>query len=172
LAQHRCWPEDPHVRATVLVYAGLLAHYATDMVQPLHTSEHYDGRALPGGESPRSGIHDKVDSLFSQPGFEPPPPPVEVAAIEDIWRGVEDEFFASHALVDRVYELEAELYALYSGGAWGRELQAFAVDRYGRAVSVLAGLYLGAWRRSAALELSPWLVRRGADGAFHPCPAG
>jgi len=67
-AEYRCWPENPHVRSKALIYAGLLAHYAEDMVQPLHTTVHYDGRATEAGESPRSGIHRQVDSLFEQPG--------------------------------------------------------------------------------------------------------
>lgn len=168
-AQHRCWPDDPHARATALVYAGRVAHYATDLVQPLHTSKHYDGRVAPGGESPRSGIHSKVDGLFEQPGFEAPAAPAAVD-LGDVWTGVEQEFFASHALLDRVYSLESQLEALHADGVWGEELRAFAEERYGRAVGFLGSLYLTAWRRSAELEFSPWFTRRGPDGAFHACP--
>jgi hypothetical protein len=170
-AQHRCWPEDPHVRATALVYAGRLAHYATDMTQPLHTSKHFDGRVPAGGESPRSGIHQKVDSLFEQPGFAAPGAPSAVAVLDDVWRGVETEFFDSHALVDRVYELEDDLDALYGEGGWSAPLQAFAGERYDRAASFLASLYLTAWQLSGDLEISPWLSRRGPDGVFRTCSA-
>ena len=36
-AEHRRWPDDPHIQAKCLVYAGLLSHYAADLCQPLHT---------------------------------------------------------------------------------------------------------------------------------------
>ncbi|MCD6364658.1 MAG: hypothetical protein J7M14_02160, partial [Planctomycetes bacterium] len=56
-AEYRKWPDNPHVHTKCLVYAGLLAHYAEDACQPLHTTIHYDGRATADGRSPRSGIH-------------------------------------------------------------------------------------------------------------------
>lgn len=65
LAEHRKWPQDKGIQAKCLVYAGLLAHYAEDLCQPLHTTIDYDGRAV-GGKSPRSGIHLKVDSLLGR----------------------------------------------------------------------------------------------------------
>jgi hypothetical protein len=169
-AELRCWPDDPAVQAAALVYAGLLAHYATDMTQPLHTTVHYDGRVPAGGESPRSGIHGRVDTLFEQAGFREPAGSPAVAGLGDVWPAVEAEFFASHSLVDRVYTLEPQLDALYAGSGWGSELQAFAGERYSRAVGFLASLYLTAWRQSADIELSPWLAHRGPDGAFEACP--
>ena len=53
LAEHRKWPDNPHIRAKALVYAGMLAHYAADLCQPLHTTIHYDGRAKADKSSPR-----------------------------------------------------------------------------------------------------------------------
>jgi hypothetical protein len=67
LAEHRKWPQNKAIQAKCLVYAGLLAHYAEDLCQPLHTTIDYDGRAA-GGKSPRSGIHLKVDSLLGRVG--------------------------------------------------------------------------------------------------------
>lgn len=163
-AEHRCWPDNPHVRSKALVYAGLLAHYAEDMIQPLHTSVHYDGRANEAGESPRSGIHRRVDSLFEQPGFTPGPGSGEPAVLADLWPAVKDEFMASHSLVDTVYELESALARLYDEGTWDPRLSEFAVERYGRTVQFLASLYLTAWRQSSDIELSRWLARRGPGG--------
>ena len=37
-AEHRRWPNDPNIQTKCLVYAGLLAHYAQDLCQPLHTT--------------------------------------------------------------------------------------------------------------------------------------
>jgi hypothetical protein len=170
-AEYRCWPDNPHVHGKALVYAGLLAHYAGDMIQPLHTSVHYDGRANAAGESPHSGIHRRMDSLFEQPGIASTGAPFEVQATAELWPAVVAEFMASHALVDRVYALDPALQALYATGTWDPELSAFAAERYRHTVEFLAGLYLTAWRQSATVELSPWLRRRGPGGELAPCDA-
>jgi len=168
-AEHRCWPDSPHVRSKALIYAGLLAHYAEDMVQPLHTSVHYDGRANEAGQSPRSGIHRRVDSLFEQPGFSAPVEAVQPEVFDDLWAAVKTEFMAGHALVETVYELEPALAGLYDGGVWDPALSAFAAERYQRTVDFLASLYLTAWHDSAAIDLSSWLSRVGPDGRATPC---
>jgi len=65
-AEHRKWPDDKALQEKCLVYAGLLAHYAEDLNQPLHTTINYDGKVdKPGAASPRSGIHNKVDALLN-----------------------------------------------------------------------------------------------------------
>jgi len=71
-AEHRRRPDDQAVRQKCLVYAGILAHYAGDVCQPLHTSIHYDGKvAKIGDPSPRSGIHNKVDGLIGKLNAKP-----------------------------------------------------------------------------------------------------
>jgi hypothetical protein len=170
-AEHRCWPENPHIRSKTLVYAGLLAHYATDMNQPLHTSVHYDGRANDNGDSPRTGIHRRMDSLFEQPGFEPGDHSIEPQGLGEIWPAVSQEFAASHSKVDTVYALEADLEALHEQGEWSPELAAFAEDRYRSTIEFLSSLYLTAWRLSAEIELSQWAMREGPGGGFEACKA-
>jgi len=169
-AEHRCWPDNPHVRSKALVYAGLLAHYAEDMIQPLHTSMHYDGRANEAGESPRSGIHRQVDSLFAQPGFTPgevPPPEV----LTDLWSEVKDEFMAGHAQVDTVYDLEPALKELYESGTWDPRLSEFAAERYARTVQFLSSLYLTAWHQSSEIDLSRLRRERGRKDKRVLCQA-
>ncbi|HEY0076721.1 MAG TPA: hypothetical protein VGB77_21740, partial [Abditibacteriaceae bacterium] len=65
-AEHRKWPQNPHIRLKCLVYAGQLAHYAQDLQMPLHVTIHHDGRAKADGKSPRSGIHTRLDSLIEK----------------------------------------------------------------------------------------------------------
>ena len=62
--QLRVDPSDRRLQLLALHYAGVLGHYSADLCQPLHTTVHYDGRALPGGESSRTGIHNLVDRLI------------------------------------------------------------------------------------------------------------
>jgi hypothetical protein len=158
-AEHRRWPRNRHVRAKTLVYAGWLAHYAADLCQPLHTTIHHDGRALPDLTSPRSGIHDRVDGLFeSVPidrhaavrGMEP-------VRFEALGPAVGDQLGASHALVSRVYELDDSPAV---DGTIPPEVAAFARDRYQTAVWLVASLYWTAWSDSADLDLPAWLDRR------------
>jgi len=168
-AEHRCWPEDPHIRSKALIYAGLLSHYASDMVQPLHTSVHYDGRAGADGESPRSGIHGKMDSLFLQPGFEAGAGPAAPEVFADLWLAVRGEFEASFSQVERVYGFESNLDALYEGGEWDPELRRFAEERYARTLEFLSSLYLTAWRQSESLGFWDGFTREQPDGSWKAC---
>ena len=63
LAEHHRWPDNQAIQSKCLVYAGLLSHYAEDACMPLHATVHWDGRVLPNGQSPRTGIHSRVDGL-------------------------------------------------------------------------------------------------------------
>jgi hypothetical protein len=65
-AEYRRAPRDKNVQAKCLVYAALLAHYAQDLCQPLHTTVDYDGRVKADGSSPHTGIHAKIDRLLGQ----------------------------------------------------------------------------------------------------------
>lgn len=110
-AEHRRYPDDPYIRQKALVYAGWLAHYGGDLEQPLHTTIHHDGRALPDNSSPKTGIHQLVDGLLERV-------PLDEAALTrdlpiqvypDVWTAIQSELTKSHALVDHVYSLEPEL---------------------------------------------------------------
>lgn len=170
-AEVRADPEDEAAKAKALVYAGLLAHYAADLHQPLHTSVHYDGRADANGKSPRSGIHRRVDALPTKMTYnelfkELLPEAEGGAGVEDVWGYVMSQLAASHAELDRVYELEARL-----GDAEELNLEDDAVRRFTRervraGAVFLAELYRSAWENSAAVKLEPWLDRRGLRGDF------
>jgi len=131
-----------------------LAHYLADLTQPLHTTIHHDGRVRGGGQSPRSGIHRRVDALLDAAGGGGRVAPLEVA---DLWTAVRSELAASHRLVDEVYRLESKL----DGDRRRRDprVAAFADERRRAAVRLTAGVYEWAWRRSAAIELPDWLRR-------------
>ncbi len=83
---------------------------------------------------------------------------------------VRAEFAASFGLVDRVYELEPSLEALYEEGVWEHELERFATARFRRAVDFLGSLFLTAWRSSEGVSLSGWLERVGPGGEVVRCP--
>lgn len=161
-AEHRRWPESAAIRTKALVYAGILSHYATDLCMPLHTTVHYDGRvASPGAESPRSGIHARVDSLIERLEMKPAElaAGIEPQAYERLLEAVADQVRESHSQVERTYELEAGLPP--ASGDWTppAAVRAFATDRARASTKFLGSLYLTAWRRSAKIRLPEWLKR-------------
>lgn len=151
-AQVRANPRDAWAQAKSLHHAGVLAHYSADLCQPLHTTIHYNGRARPDGSSPRSGIHSKTDGLgdvvFDQGGVTVASP----EAVGDVWAAIRAEFAASHALVDRVYELESGLGA----DPVSSEALAFGRERIAASVRFTAALYVSAWELSAGISLPNW----------------
>ena len=167
LAEHRKWPNNPHIQHKCLVYAGLLSHYAQDLCQPLHTTIHYNGRANPDGTSPRSGIHVKVDALLQK--LEPaelPAGTAEATAFDDLMSGVLEELRKSHRLVDRVYELEGLLPALDAPLPSDPDVRQFVAERLNSAALFTARLYATAWRDSADVELPAWHRRAAGTPAL------
>jgi hypothetical protein len=155
-AEHRRWPDDPAIRTKCLVYAGWLAHYAADLEQPLHTTLHHDGWALPTGDSPYVGIHRQIDALFEKARFDPARAVAGLAParVGDLWAAVRGELATSHALVDATYALAPALAA--PDGMEDARVVAFTCERYGTTARFLATLFAWAWERSGTLELPSW----------------
>jgi hypothetical protein len=160
-AEHRRWPEDPWIRQKIVLYAGYLAHYAGDLDQPLHTTVHHDGRALPDHSSPRTGIHQLVDGLFERVPLDPAALVRGLVVDEqaDPWAAIKGEMTRSHALVDPVYALEPALRAGAEGGTYGAPVVSFTEERFRATAGFLANLFYTAWRRSASVEMPSWHVR-------------
>ena len=161
-AEVRADPTDEAARAKALIYAGMLAHYAADLHQPLHTSVHYDGRADESGRSPRSGIHTKVDALptkmtYNQLFREPLP---ESEARRDVWEYVLSELAASHAELERTYDLEPRLPEARDLRAMDDAVRAFTRERSRAGAVFLASLYRSAWDNSENIKLDDWLDRK------------
>jgi len=154
-AECRKWPENKAVQAKCLVYAGLLAHYAQDACQPLHTTIHYDGRVGADGKSPRSGVHARLDALIATPPVHAAEYAVKVSAFDKLLPAVWKEIQASHALVGKVYELEKDIPA-EGKPAEVKAVADFIAERRAAATSFTASLYLTAWTHSATLALPEW----------------
>ncbi|MBI4553237.1 MAG: hypothetical protein HY710_13325 [Candidatus Latescibacteria bacterium] len=64
-AQYRKDPTNPSIQQEILVYAGLLSHYAGDTAQPLHTTIHFNGRVDQRGTViTGKGIHERFEGVF------------------------------------------------------------------------------------------------------------
>lgn len=161
-AEHRRWPQNKRIREQCLLSAGILAHYAQDLCQPLHTTIHHDGRAKEDGTSPRSGIHAKVDALVEVLA----PSPKQLAQgqtirpLNRLLPDVVQEMRLSHGLVDDVYALETMLpVAGQKPVESDLELFSFTNHRARAATRFAGSLFLTAWRNSAQVQLPEWLNR-------------
>jgi hypothetical protein len=155
-AEHRKWPQNVMIQAKIFVYAGILAHYAEDIVQPLHATIDSDGRVVDGGEKTHAGIHQTMDSLPGRLEMEPADlsRSVTVAPIEsDLAEAVRAQIYESNSRVDLVYELADALDPVSAKG------RAMAQERARRAVAFTASLYLTAWQLSEYVRLPGWLSR-------------
>jgi len=170
LAEHRKWPDNPHVKTKCLVYAGILAHYAEDLCMPLHTTIHYDGRAGQDGSSPRTGIHLKVDALLGKcpGGPEETARGPTVRAFGELLPAVVEELGRSHAMVGGVYELEGRLPEPDAPIQPDSAVQEFTLERLRTAAAFTASLYATAWRLSEKIELPDWHKRETPAAASQP----
>lgn len=167
LALLRRFPDDPALRARVGARIGVLSHYTSDLVQPLHTTVHFDGRVEPAGRSPASGIHAWVDGWL---GRLPDGPWGSLApqVVVDPARAIVTAFEEAHGKVDDVYALEVGRRA---EGPLPPRVAALARERGRRAAELLASLVWTAWERSAQQALPEWVLRghREATGQL-PTP--
>ncbi len=169
-AEHRSNPDNPHVRAKCLVYAGILSHYAADLHMPLHTSIHWDGRAVEGKDYVRTGIHNKIDALPTKVTYnELFAEPLPTALVSpDVFGLTLDELAKSHKMVERVYELEPQLPQWSDLSPLEGEVRAFTLERERAAAAFTADLFLSAWRNSADIRTPGWLDRKVFDESFDP----
>jgi hypothetical protein len=153
--QMRSDPESPRLQWLAQHYAGVLAHYSEDLCQPLHTSVDHDGRALPDGSSPMTGIHTKVDRLFeaAPPDYQASSDDPAVEEYEDVFAAVVSELMRSHALVDHVFELESDIQNASVSGKITTELEAFVAERFSAATRFTASLIQTAWKLSETFKL-------------------
>lgn len=160
-AEARRWPDNPYIRTKALVEAGILSHYSGDVCMPLHVTIDYDGRTLPNGKSPKTGIHSKVDSLIEKLNLQPEKlaQNQKIAAFPLLFPAIEAEIKASRSHINRTYELESQLPP--EKGAWTASpaVREFAEERARAATRFTASLFLTAWRDSAKIKLPDWLQR-------------
>ncbi len=165
-AQHRRWPKNKNIQNQCIITAGVLAHYAEDLCQPLHVTIDHDGRALPNGASPKSGIHGRMDSLIETLKLDPKAlsQNQNIAPLEKLLPGIESEIQSSRAQILLVYQWENELPQIEKSGARFSSPPApgvllMANERARAATRFTTRLFLTAWRDSTRVELPIWLQR-------------
>ena len=145
--EYRKDPSNQGIRHAIVHYAGVLAHYAGDTAQPLHTTIHYNGRILADGTVEYKGIHKRVDGLAINSFIEAEkcipflaPPEVYEDPADDIMRAI----LASHSLVDEVYRLEEQGRLDTPDAATKR----FFHERLAAGSQLLLNLWYTAWKKS------------------------
>ena len=155
-AEHRKWPENEAIQQKCLVYAGILAHYAEDICQPLHATRYFDGKEQEDGTIIGKGIHEKVDSSVERLGFAPEDLAAEqnIVAFDSLMGAIVAQIRESNGRVEEVYALL---------GHWEDEsdarVRALALEFARTSVRFTASLYLTAWHQSAEIRLPGWLQR-------------
>lgn len=160
-AEHRKWPDNPHIKNKSLIYAGILAHYAQDLDQPLHTTIHYDGIAAKNGNSPHTGIHEKIDGLIRKLTTKQHELPTtnSLKPYDNLFNAIIDELNKSHSLVNSIYAMKNDLPEWPDKSIESKRVADFAVERMNASVTFTAQLYLTAWHNSANIKLKTWLKR-------------
>ena len=159
-AEARRYPSNAYIQSKTLVYAGILSHYSGDACMPLHVTNDYDGRTLPDGKSPHSGIHAGVDSLIEKLDLTPAQlAQTDIAPLPDLMKGIEAQMRETQSHIPQTYALEKQLPPAKGDYSAPPVVKEFALER-GRAASrFTAQLFLTAWRDSEKIVLPDWLKR-------------
>ncbi|MFL6426916.1 MAG: S1/P1 nuclease [Acidobacteriaceae bacterium] len=140
------------VEAAATFYAGWLGHYVGDGAMPLHTTVNYNGWAEkenPNQYVTSPGIHSAWESAFVRQN-------IKAADVEPLMTPVQtlhdpfDDYLAylraSHALVERVYQLEKAHGFERAGTVESRQ---FTAARLAAGASELRDMIVTAWEQSA-----------------------
>jgi hypothetical protein len=140
------------VEAAVTFYAGWLGHYVGDGAMPLHTTVNYNGwveRENPNEYVTSPGIHSQWESVFVHQDIKAADAEPFIAPIKTLNDPFEDYVAylrASHALVERVYQLEK---AHGFEGAGTAESRQFTAERLAAGASEVRDMIVTAWQASA-----------------------
>ena len=160
-AEARKYPGNAYIQTKALVTAGILSHYAGDACMPLHVTNDFDGRTLPDGHSPHTGIHARVDSLIEALNLTPAQLSADqtIAPLPDLWTGIELQLRETRAHIPQTYALETQLQPFKGDYRATPAVESFALERGRTAARFTAQLFLTAWRDSEKIKLPDWLKR-------------
>lgn len=146
---YRMEPSNPAVTMKCIVYAGVLAHYTTDIAMPLHTTRNYDGRPGANGKMTQKGIHAKIDGFPEKNNFsaEEISRGLEARRIDDVWAYMLKTFHESHSQIDKCYQLDqAKAFDTPT-----EESRAFIMARSRAGAQFTLDMWYNAWLKSEKL---------------------
>jgi hypothetical protein len=146
------------VEAAAIFYAGWLGHYVGDGSMPLHTTVNYNGwveKENPNQYVTSPGIHSQWESAFvhrNMKAADVEPLMTPVKTLHDPFEDYVAYLRASHALVERVYQLEK---AQGFEGPGTAESRQFTAERLAAGASELRNMIVTAWEQSGR-PVPPW----------------
>ncbi len=145
--------ERAYIEERIVNDAGILGHYVADGANPHHTTIHYNGWAGDDGRFAdlERGFHGRFESAFVEANVDLRDveaalgaPARDLGPLRPaVWAYVAD----THALVERLYELDAA--ETFGPDTQGAEHKAFAVGRLAAGAAMLRDLWWTAWISSA-----------------------
>lgn len=151
-AQYRKDPTNLSIQQEILVYAGLLGHYAGDTAQPLHTTIHFDGRVDKQGTVTKAkGIHARFEGTFVEKFIKQADCRQYIAApvvYTNLHEAIRQALAQSFDGIDEVYRLD-ETGRLAAPDEAARQ---FVQQRLAHGSHFLASLWYTAWKESETLK--------------------
>jgi len=155
----------------VLYTAGVLAHYVTDLSNPLHASVH-SGGWVPGYPNPRGfalrpadGIHSRFESLYVQEVVTEREVAERLTPVRRLgpWiKELEQHTRRSNSFVEAIYEFDKK--APFGSGKEPVEARAFTAARLAEGASMLRDIWYTAWLISREQWLNEPIAYVGRKG--------
>ena len=163
-AEYRKWPENPFIQNKCLVYAGLVAHFAQEICQPLNMTIYWNGRGE-DGKPKNQRLHEKVDGLIQNLGLESSTIADGITAVpvDSLMGGITNQIVASAEHVESGLGLGK--YLIPKDVDWKNEasVRAFAEAHAKESARFTAALWLTAWQKSETVRLAGWINRGDMD---------
>jgi hypothetical protein len=143
-------PQMEMTKANIMAEMGILAHFAGDLAQPLHTTKHHHGWVgeNPQGYTTDGKIHAYIDGgvialhKLNYAALKPTQKYETKVQGLDAWAELVAYAQRSHDQVETVYSMKK------SGALERDEGKAFITERLNDAGAMLAALYNAAWKAS------------------------
>ena len=164
LAEYRKWPESPYIQNKCLLYAGIVAHFAQELCQPLNLTIYWNGRGA-DGKPKDTRIHESLDGLIQNMDLSLPDitQGLVPAASDSIMGAIGVQMAESRSHIEEALALEKYLLPRDYNYKDEAQVQKFAMQQARSAANFTAGLYLTAWEKSASVRLPGWIDRAEMD---------
>jgi len=171
-------PDTPEVTRQVeenIIYnAGVVAHYVTDLSNPLHTTVHHNGWAE-GYPNPKgypnvraaNGLHSRFESAYVDKAIDEKDIPQYITPVRRLGKGpwvpeMEAYLRQSNALVEQLYQLDSG--ANFGSGHETEAEHTFTLQRLAYGASMLRDVWNTAWLNSFDEWLAEPLMVYGRGG--------
>ncbi len=166
--------ERKQIEENIIYNAGVMAHYITDLANPLHNSVHHNGWAegYPNPKkypSPREamGIHSRFESTYVDNAIDEKDIPQYVGAQKRLPAGpwvptFETYIRRNNALVEKLYDLDGAV--KFGRGGETAEQHTFVLQRLAEGASMLRDAWATAWLNSYDEWLADPVMIYGRQG--------